>query len=89
MVQLALQDDALLEACSAYQEVWDTAEVKADEQKELHVSGAVCCLSFSDRVQVIENIIIYVTLAPYSNEQSDMLHKLYALQDMKKAPLHL
>lgn len=38
MVQLALQDDAYLEACSAYQEVWDTEEVKKDESRELHVS---------------------------------------------------
>ena len=37
MVQLALQEDAYLEACNAYQEVWDTEEVKKDEGRELHV----------------------------------------------------
>jgi len=73
MVQLALQDDAYLEACSAYQEVWDTEEVKKDESRELNV---------------IENIIIYVILAPYNNEQSDMLHKLYADQALQKAPIY-
>lgn len=38
MVQLALQDDKYLEACSAYQEVWDTKEVKENEERELDVS---------------------------------------------------
>ncbi|WWC62599.1 uncharacterized protein I303_105196 [Kwoniella dejecticola CBS 10117] len=73
MVQLALQDDEYLEACSAYQEVWDTEEVKADPAKELNV---------------LENIMIYVVLAPYNNEQSDMLHKLYANSALQKAPQH-
>ncbi|WWD18441.1 hypothetical protein CI109_102893 [Kwoniella shandongensis] len=73
MVQLALQDDEYLEACSAYQEVWDTEEIKKDAAKELNV---------------LENIMIYVVLAPYNNEQSDMLHKLYADPALQKAPLH-
>jgi 26S proteasome regulatory subunit N5 len=38
--------------------------------------------------QVIENIIMYVVLAAYSNEQSDMLHKLYANSELQRAPLH-
>jgi 26S proteasome regulatory subunit N5 len=38
LVQLALQDDIYLEACQAYQEVWDTEEVKADEAREVDVS---------------------------------------------------
>ena len=38
MIQLALQEDAYLEACSAYQEVWDTEEVKKDEPREIGVS---------------------------------------------------
>lgn len=38
MVQLALQEDRYLEACSAYQEVWDTEEIKKDEAREINVS---------------------------------------------------
>lgn len=38
IVQLALQDDNYLEACSAYQEVWDTDEVKENDARELNVS---------------------------------------------------
>lgn len=40
IVQLALQDDNYLEVCSAYQEVWDTEEVKEDSARELNVSVA-------------------------------------------------
>jgi len=38
MIQLALHEDKYLEACKAYQEVWDTEEVKADPEKEKEVS---------------------------------------------------
>lgn len=38
IVQLALQDEDYLEVCSAYQEVWDTEEIKEDEARELNVS---------------------------------------------------
>lgn len=38
--------------------------------------------------QVIENIVTYVTLAEYNNEQSDMLHKLYADPALEKAPIY-
>jgi 26S proteasome regulatory subunit N5 len=95
MVQLALQDDNYLEACSAYQEVWDTAEVKADEAREVNVSLRVLLvvgrsptrLVMADP-QVIENIITYVILAHYNNEQSDMLHKLHADTSLQKAPIY-
>lgn len=33
--------------------------------------------------------MVYVVLASYNNEQSDMLHKLYANTALQKAPLHL
>ncbi len=37
MIQLALHEDAYLDACKAYQEVWDTEEVKKDEAKSQEV----------------------------------------------------
>jgi 26S proteasome regulatory subunit N5 len=32
--------------------------------------------------------MVYVILAPYNNEQSDMLHKLYADSALAKAPVY-
>lgn len=43
MVHLALQDEAYLEACSAYQEVWDTEEVKNDEARQINVRPILIC----------------------------------------------
>lgn len=40
IVNLALQEDNYLEACSAYQEVWDTEEVKEDPSRELNVRAS-------------------------------------------------
>ena len=73
MVQLALQDDDYLEACNAYQQVRDTEEIQADEAREINV---------------LENIMTYAVLAPYNNEQSDMLHKLFADSALQKSPLY-
>jgi 26S proteasome regulatory subunit N5 len=39
MIQLALHEDAYLDACKAYQEVWDTEEVKKDEAKSQEVGA--------------------------------------------------
>jgi 26S proteasome regulatory subunit N5 len=90
IVQLALQDDNYLEACSAYQEVWDTEEIKKDEGREINVSFAILVESSRERLtrQVLENIMTYVVLAPYNNEQSDMLHKLFADSALQKSPVY-
>ncbi len=37
MIRLAMHEDAYLDACKAYQEVWDTDEVKNDEAKSQEV----------------------------------------------------
>ncbi|KAG7529685.1 hypothetical protein FFLO_05491 [Filobasidium floriforme] len=73
IIQLALHEDKYLDACKAYQEVWDTEEVKADPEKEK---------------EAIENIIVFIVLAPYDNEQHDMLNKLYANTKLQKCVLH-
>jgi hypothetical protein len=38
MIKLALHEDNYLDACKAWQEVWDTEEVKANEQQNMQVS---------------------------------------------------
>lgn len=36
----------------------------------------------------MEHIIMFIVLAPYDNEQSDMIQKLYANPALKKCVLH-
>lgn len=44
MIKLALQEDNYLDACKAWQEVWDTEEVKNNEQQNLQVSSSIPCV---------------------------------------------
>ncbi|KAJ9124199.1 hypothetical protein QFC22_000996 [Naganishia vaughanmartiniae] len=73
MIRLALHEDNYLDACKAWQEVWDTEEVKNNEQQNM---------------QAMEHIIIFICLAPYDNEQSDMIQKLHANPALRKCVQH-
>lgn len=54
MVDLALHEDEYLEACKAWQEIWDTESVKADETRSKEVSGDVKWLDIT-RATLSEN----------------------------------
>lgn len=98
VISLALEEDAFLDACKSYQEVYDTPEIKADEAKSQEVRGLVALRRHATPLmliiqsplfsQALEMIASYVVLAKYDNEQSDMLYKLDADPAMKKVPLH-
>lgn len=60
---LAKHDNKYLDACKHYRQVLDTAAVEEDPDK-LHPT--------------LQRIIYYVILAPYDNEQSDLLHRVQA-----------
>ncbi|KAI9739909.1 MAG: hypothetical protein M1818_004965 [Claussenomyces sp. TS43310] len=61
-ITLAKHDDKYLDACKHYRHVLDTEAVE-EEPTKLH--------------EALQNIIYYVILAPYDNEQSDLLHRVY------------
>ena len=73
IIALALEEDAFLDACKAYQEVYETAEVQADPQRAQ---------------EVLESITYFIVLAPHDNEQSDMIHKLALKPEIEKLALH-
>ncbi|KAH8802917.1 PCI domain-containing protein [Xylogone sp. PMI_703] len=60
-ITLAKHDDKYLDVCKHYRQVLDTEAVEEDPRK-LH--------------SVLQRIIYYVILAPYDNEQSDLLHRI-------------
>jgi len=39
-------------------------------------------------IQALEHIVYYIVLAPYNNEQSDMLHHLYIDPALVRLELH-
>ncbi|KAK7433252.1 proteasome regulatory particle subunit [Neonectria magnoliae] len=59
---LAKHDEKYLEVCKHYRQVLDTEAVEDDPAK-LH--------------PVLQRIIYFVILAPYDNEQSDLLHRIH------------
>lgn len=36
---------------------------------------------------VLENIVLFTTLSPFDNEQSDMIHRLYSESNLSQLPL--
>ncbi|CAK3788922.1 26S proteasome regulatory subunit rpn5 [Lecanosticta acicola] len=60
-ITLAKHDDKYLEACKHYRQVLDTEAVENDPIK---LSAA------------LQRVVFFILLAPYDNEQSDLLHRI-------------
>ncbi|KAF8470141.1 PCI domain-containing protein [Kalaharituber pfeilii] len=60
-IQLAKQEDKYLDVCKHYRQVYDTPSVVEDPHKLR---------------SVLERIVYYIILAPYDNEQYDLLHRI-------------
>ncbi|KAK6341982.1 hypothetical protein TWF730_001463 [Orbilia blumenaviensis] len=71
-INLAKNDDKYLDACKHYWEVYDTDEVKEDSDKWK---------------AVLKRLVYYVLLAPYDNEQSDLLHRISQLPKLQSVPM--
>lgn len=61
MIELDQQEDAFLRICKHYLAIYGTASVKADPAK---------------RAAVLKNAVVYIVLAPFDNEQSDLINRL-------------
>ncbi|MCJ1308318.1 hypothetical protein MMC25_001971 [Agyrium rufum] len=61
-ITLAKQEDKYLDACKHYRQVLDTESVEQNAE-QLRA--------------VLQRVIYYVILAPHSNEQSDLLHRIH------------
>ncbi|CAG8460814.1 6419_t:CDS:10 [Diversispora eburnea] len=62
-----------LNVCKYYLQVYDTPSIKEDEQKWR---------------EVLENIIYFIVLSPYDNEQHDLLHRIFQDPNLPKLNLH-
>jgi 26S proteasome regulatory subunit N5 len=60
-IQLAKEDDKYLDTCKHYRAILNTPSIESDDEKLR---------------KALERIVYYVTLAPYDNEQSDLLHRI-------------
>lgn len=73
MIQYALREDKFLDICKYYREIYDTKEVKEDAER---------------RKQVMRNVVVFLALAKYDNEQSDLMARVEADGGLEETPEH-
>jgi 26S proteasome regulatory subunit N5 len=73
MIQNALHDAQYLNVCKYYREVYATKSVKEDEVKWS---------------EILRFIVMFIALAPYDNEQSDLIHRISLDKNFEKLPLY-
>jgi len=72
MIELGLHEQNYLDICKNYRAVYDTKTVQEEEEKKL---------------LAMKNVVLFVVLAKYDNEQSDLIHRIKdekILQDLLK-----
>ncbi|KAK9361187.1 PCI domain-containing protein [Lipomyces starkeyi] len=72
MIQISLHDDKYLDVCKHYRAVYDTPSVKDDEFK------------WKD---VLRSIVYFIILAPFDNEQSDLIHRIESDTRLQLLPM--
>ncbi|KAJ2157528.1 proteasome regulatory particle subunit [Coemansia sp. RSA 552] len=72
MIQYDLHEENYLEVCRHYNQVYTTKSIKEDASRW---------------PSVLQNIILYLVLSPYDNEQSDMLHRMRLDHNLEKLGL--
>jgi 26S proteasome regulatory subunit N5 len=72
MIEQSLHDQDYLGICKHYRAVYNTGSIQAEEEKKL---------------TAMKNVVLYVVLAKYDNEQSDLIHRIEKekiLQDLPR-----
>ncbi|TPX43225.1 hypothetical protein SeMB42_g04812 [Synchytrium endobioticum] len=72
MIRHALHGDHYLDVCKYYRHIYNTPSVKESIEKW---------------GEILTNVVIFIILAPYDNEQSDLIHRIYEDPNLAKAPL--
>lgn len=73
MIQHALHESKYLDACKYYREVYDTKSVQESEPKW---------------TEILQYIVIFIVLAPFDNEQSDLIHRIAKDKKLDSLPLY-
>ncbi|KAJ1901675.1 proteasome regulatory particle subunit [Kickxella alabastrina] len=72
MIQCDLHESNYLEVCRHYEQVYGTHGIKDDQTKW---------------PAALQNMVLYLVLAPYSNEQAEMLHRVRLDHNLEKLDL--
>lgn len=71
MIEIDQHNARYLDICRHYQAVFDTQSIKEDNIK---------------RQQTLKNVVLYAALAPYDNEQSDLIHRIAQEKSLEEIP---
>ncbi|XP_071960590.1 26S proteasome non-ATPase regulatory subunit 12-like [Antedon mediterranea] len=71
MIELDLQEGSYLKISKHYRAIYDTPNIKEDKPK---------------LKQALKNVVLYVILAPFDNEQSDMIERLKKENGLEEVP---
>jgi len=74
MIELGQHEHDYLDICRNYRQIQDTDSVKEDVAKHL---------------MTVRNIVLYVVLAKYDNEQSDLIHRISEERSLEDLPQYL
>jgi len=74
MIELGQHEHDYLDICKNYRQVQDTDTIKEDTTKN---------------PMTMKNIVLYVALAKYDNEQSDLIHRIEGERQLEELPQYL
>jgi 26S proteasome regulatory subunit N5 len=74
MIELCQHDHDYLAICRHYKAIFTTPSVQEDE------------LQWQD---ALKNMVLYVLLAPYDHDQSDLLHRVHQEKKLEKLPIYM
>ena len=73
MIQLDQHEGSYLAICKHYRAVYDTPVIKEDKDK---------------RTEALKCTVLYLILAPYDNEQSDLIHRIQTDKNLDELPVY-
>ncbi|CAB4007558.1 26S proteasome non-ATPase regulatory subunit 12 [Paramuricea clavata] len=73
MIELAQHDSDYLNICKYYHAVYNTPAVQEDPNKWQ---------------EALKNVVLYLILAPYDNEQSDLTHRINEEKQLEHIPIY-
>lgn len=73
MIELDSHEGSYLNICRHFRAIYDTKLIQDNEE---------------EKKKVLKHIVVYVILAPYDNEQSDLLHRIKEDKTLADIPLY-
>ena len=73
MIELDSHEGSFLSICRHYRAIYDSKSVKDNEE---------------EKKRILKHVVLYIILAPYDNEQSDLLHRIKDDKTLEEIPMY-